>query len=62
METYSFLRGLADSWALLVLVLFFLGVILFVFRPGSRKAHRDAAESIFRHENRPADADDKEGR
>lgn len=62
METYSFLRGLADSWALLILVLFFLGVILFVFRPGSRKAHRDAAESIFRHENRPADADEKEGR
>ena len=62
METYSFLRSLADSWALLLLVLFFLGVILFVFRPGSRKAHRDAAESIFRNENRPADADDKEGR
>jgi cytochrome c oxidase cbb3-type subunit IV len=62
METYSFLRGLADSWALLVLVLFFLGVILFVFRPGSRKAHRDAAESIFRNEKRPADTDDKEGR
>ncbi len=62
METYSFLRGLADSWALLLLVLFFLGVILFVFRPGSRKTHRDAAESIFRNENRPAEADDKEGR
>ena len=62
METYSFLRGLADSWALLLLVLFFVGVILFVFRPGSRKAHRNAAESIFRNENRPADADDKEGR
>ena len=62
METYSFLRGLADSWALLLLVLFFVGVILFVFRPGSGKTHRDAAESIFRNENRPADADDKEGR
>ena len=62
METYSFLRSLADSWALLLLVLFFLGVIGFVFRPGSRKAHKDAAESIFRNENRPADADDKEGR
>ena len=45
METYSFLRGLADSWALLLLVLFFVGVILFVFRPGSRKAHRDAADA-----------------
>ena len=62
METYSFLRGLADSWALLVLVLFFVGVILFVFRPGSRRKHKDAAESIFRNEKRPAQADDKEGR
>ena len=62
METYSFLRGLADSWGLLLLVLIFLGVIVFVFRPGARKAQKDAAESIFRHENRPADADEKEGR
>ena len=62
METYSFLRALADSWALLALVLFFVGVVLFVFRPGSRRTHKDAAESIFRNENRPAPADDKEGR
>lgn len=62
MDTYSFLRQLADSWALLLLVLFFLGVILFVFRPGSRRLQRDAAESIFRHETRPAGADEKEGR
>lgn len=64
METYSFLRELADSWALVVLVLFFVGVIAFVFRPGSRRAHNDAATSIFRHEDRPAPAekDEKEGR
>lgn len=62
METYSFLRGLADSWALVVLVLFFVGVIAFVFRPGSRRKHDDAAESIFRHEKRPARTDKKEGR
>lgn len=62
METYSFLRGLADSWALLALVVFFVGVVLFVFRPGSRRTHKDAAESIFRNETRPAPADDKEGR
>ncbi|MDM7459481.1 MAG: cbb3-type cytochrome c oxidase subunit 3 [Paracoccus sp. (in: a-proteobacteria)] len=59
METYSFLRAMADSWALLVLVLIFLGVIVFVFRPGARKVQKDAAESIFRNENRPA-ADKKE--
>ncbi|MBM3604516.1 MAG: CcoQ/FixQ family Cbb3-type cytochrome c oxidase assembly chaperone [Alphaproteobacteria bacterium] len=54
METYSFLRTLADSWALLLLTLVFVGVIVFVFRPGGRRAQKDAAESIFRNETRPA--------
>ena len=54
MDRYSFLRQLADSWVLLVLFLVFLGVVLFVWRPGSRRLHRDAAESIFRNEKRPA--------
>ena len=54
MERYSFLRQLADSWMLLVLTLFFLGVVLFAFRPGSRRVQRDAAESIFRNETKPA--------
>lgn len=54
MDTYSFLRQLADSWVLLVLTLVFIGVVLFVFRPGSRKIQQDAAESIFRNENKPA--------
>ncbi len=53
MDLYSFLRQLADSWALLALVGVFIGVILFVWRPGSRRIHRDAAESIFRNERRP---------
>ncbi|MDO5705164.1 MAG: cbb3-type cytochrome c oxidase subunit 3 [Paracoccus sp. (in: a-proteobacteria)] len=60
MERYTFLRQLADSWVLLALTLFFVGVILFVFRPGSRGLQRDAAESIFRNEKRPAAADSKE--
>lgn len=59
METYTFLRAMADSWALLVLVLIFLGVIVFVFRPGSRRVQKDAAESIFRNESRPAADDEK---
>ncbi|RJL12795.1 cbb3-type cytochrome c oxidase subunit 3 [Paracoccus siganidrum] len=62
MELYSFLRQLADSWALLALTLFFVGMVGFVFRPGSRVAQKDAAESIFRHETRPATADEKESR
>lgn len=60
MDSYSFLRELADSWALLSLVLVFLGAILFVFRPGAGSMQRDAAESIFRNETRPAAAGEKE--
>lgn len=62
METYSFLRTLADSWVLLALTLIFLGVIVFVFRPGARRAQKDAAESIFRNETRPAEDKTKEDR
>lgn len=60
MDLYSLLREFADSWALLTLVLFFVGSCLFVLRPGARRLHRDAAESIFRNETRPAVAADKE--
>lgn len=60
MEIYTFLRHLADSWALLALVGVFVGVILFVFRPGARALQRDAAESIFRHDDKPAPAAQKE--
>lgn len=60
MDIYSFLRELADSWVLLSLVLFFLGTVAFVFRPGSRDLHRDAAESIFRHDDGPETSGEKE--
>ena len=60
MEIYSFLRELADSWVLLSLVLFFLGTVVFACRPGSRELHRDAAESIFRHEKGPIVSGEKE--
>lgn len=60
METYSFLRQLADSWVLLILTLFFIGVVVFAWRPGSRPLHQDAAESIFRNEKIPAHAGERE--
>ncbi len=64
METYSFLRELADSWVLLILFLFFGGVVLWVFRPGSTKLYENPANIPFRHEDKPAapdaDADAKE--
>ena len=54
METYTFLRQLADSWFLLFMFLFFVGVIFWAFRPGSTKAYEDPANSIFRHDEKPA--------
>ena len=50
METYTFLRELADSWVLLLLTLFFIGTIFWAFRPGSRETHRDTANIPFRNE------------
>lgn len=60
METYSFLREFADSWMLLFLFAFFIGIIFWVFRPGSRKTYEDTASIPFRHEDKPAT--DKEAR
>lgn len=54
MEFYTFLRQLADSWGLLAMTALFLGVCVYAFRPGSRKSHDEAANSIFRNEKRPA--------
>ncbi|MCP3968929.1 MAG: cbb3-type cytochrome c oxidase subunit 3 [Rhodobacteraceae bacterium] len=54
METYSLLREIADSWALLALFVFFIGVVVWAFRPGSRDVHHDTANIPFRHEDKPA--------
>ncbi|MFV0384266.1 cbb3-type cytochrome c oxidase subunit 3 [Paracoccus sp. (in: a-proteobacteria)] len=62
MEHYSLLRQFADSWMLLLLTGFFVGVVLWAFRPGSRQEQQEAAESIFRHETRPAAAVEKQER
>ncbi|GAA3862376.1 cbb3-type cytochrome c oxidase subunit 3 [Celeribacter arenosi] len=61
---YHILREIADSWVLLAMFVFFIGVIAWAFRPGSRAEHRDTANSIFRNEDKPAadaaDPDDAE--
>jgi cytochrome c oxidase cbb3-type subunit 4 len=53
METYTFLRQLADSWALLAMFLFFGFIVFWALRPGSRETHEDAANIPLRHEDRP---------
>ncbi|WP_227268316.1 cbb3-type cytochrome c oxidase subunit 3 [Roseobacter weihaiensis] len=54
METYTFLREFADSWMLLLLFIIFVGVWFWVIRPGSSKIHSEAANMIFRNDERPA--------
>jgi cytochrome c oxidase cbb3-type subunit 4 len=44
METYTIMRAFADSWGLLAMVIFFVGVVIFAFRPGSRAMADDAAQ------------------
>lgn len=62
METYSFLREFADSWMLLAMTLFFLGVILWAFRPGSKATHKETADIPFRNETNPScDSGDGKG-
>ncbi|MCK8483628.1 cbb3-type cytochrome c oxidase subunit 3 [Aliiroseovarius sp. S2029] len=62
MDTYSLLREIADSWVLLAMFVFFLGVVAWAFRPGSRKVHDDTANIPFRHEDKPAGDRDEPGR
>ena len=54
---------LEEIWANRTLVwLFtaFLIAVLFAFRPGSRKVHRDSANIPFRHDDKPASDDSRD--
>ncbi|MCX8224449.1 MAG: cbb3-type cytochrome c oxidase subunit 3 [Sulfitobacter sp.] len=53
MNTYSFLRQLADSWVLLAMFLFFAGVILWAFRPGSTKVYDSVAQIPLGDDTQP---------
>ncbi|WP_112320646.1 cbb3-type cytochrome c oxidase subunit 3 [Oceanibium sediminis] len=59
MDTYTLLREFADSWALLVLTLIFIGVVLFAFRPGSRALHKDIANIPLRNDTLPQSGEDR---
>lgn len=50
METYTFLRELADSWVLLAMTLYFIGMIAWLYRPGARALQQDAAAIPMRDE------------
>ena len=55
MEQYTLLREFADSWALLALVILFVGIVVYTFRRSSTKLHRDCADIPFRHDDAPVE-------
>jgi cytochrome c oxidase cbb3-type subunit IV len=52
----SIVQQIADNWLLVWMGTFFLGVIVWVLRPGSRAIDADTANIPFRHEDQPAGA------
>ena len=43
MKLCVMLRHAADSWGLLYMFVLFVGVVIFAFRPGSKKIYDDVA-------------------
>jgi len=56
MEIYTLLRSFADSWHLLFMFVFFLGMVVWIFRPSAKRTHVETANSIFRNDDAPAAA------
>lgn len=50
-STYDALRHFADSWGLLAMVIAFVGLAAWPFRPGAREANEKAATMIFAEDN-----------
>ncbi|PZO72158.1 MAG: CcoQ/FixQ family Cbb3-type cytochrome c oxidase assembly chaperone [Pelagerythrobacter marensis] len=51
MTTYDSLRHFADTYGLAIMVVIFLALCLWPFRPGGRKHSQAAATSIFKDGN-----------
>ncbi len=49
---YNSLRHFADSWGLVAMFVFFIGAVIFVMRPGSKKQYDDAAQIPFKEDTK----------
>lgn len=56
MDMYSLLREFADSWVLLAMFGFFVGVIVWVFRPGSTDIYQATSQIPLREDQAPISA------
>ena len=50
-STYETLRHIADSWGLMAMLVVFLVLCAWPFRPGGKKRNDEAAQAIFRDED-----------
>ena len=51
MFEYENLRQFADSWGLVYLVAVFVGVVLYTFRPGTKKSAQEIANIPLREDD-----------
>lgn len=58
MDTYSWLREFADSWWLIAMTAFFLGVSGWALRPWARERHAEIASIPLRNDTMPPPASD----
>ncbi|MEL6551573.1 MAG: cbb3-type cytochrome c oxidase subunit 3 [Pseudomonadota bacterium] len=54
MELYTLLRAFADSWFLLAMTTFYVGVFVWVVRPGSNRVHDEIKQIPLRDDRSPA--------
>lgn len=50
MEVYTAMRHFADSWGLLAMTLFFVGVVIFTLLPGASTSANEAAKIPLRED------------
>lgn len=53
MIDYNSFRHFADSWGLLYMLIVFIGVVLFMFRPGAKDHAKAAAEIALKDDRAP---------
>jgi len=61
METYTFLRELADSWVLVAMFGFLIAAYIWAFLPSQRHARDDASQIPFRNDTACAAHDTVKG-
>ncbi|MFN3663447.1 cbb3-type cytochrome c oxidase subunit 3 [Yoonia sp.] len=55
MDFHAIWEQIRDNWLLIWMGTFFVAVIIWAYRPGSRAIDADIANIPFRHEDKPVD-------